>query len=172
MHSARMASGATLGPLMQSNACDGVRKRTRGGRAFNSGGGGVHRASWLDPPPPPSQERAQLTAPQNPTETDPWAPEVTGTEHFAKSERGNLIISGSRGFRKVIIWWRHTSYGDGDVASPRARTASAPRQRSVAEHRCTTTRCTHPNSALNPKTEVASTPPVVLGLLYPAPPFV
>ena len=62
------------------------------------GGGGVNRAPWLDPPP----EGAQRD-PQNPTETDPRASEVTQTQKSAKNENGIFGISASRGFRKVII---------------------------------------------------------------------
>ena len=41
--------------------------------------------------------------PQNPTETDPQAPEVIQTRNSAKNENGIFGISASRGFRKVII---------------------------------------------------------------------
>ena len=47
-----------------------------GRRAFNwKKGGGVDRAPWLDPPTP--QKGLNWRDPQNPTETDPWASEVT-----------------------------------------------------------------------------------------------
>ena len=41
-----------------------------------AGGGGVDRAPWLDPPPPQKQG-LNGQDPQNPTETDPRASEVT-----------------------------------------------------------------------------------------------
>ena len=56
-----------------------------GGRAFVCAGGGGNTALWLDPPLP--QKMAQLTAP---TETDPWAPELTRTHDSAKNENGLL----------------------------------------------------------------------------------
>ena len=63
-------------------------------------GRGSDRALWLNPPPPP--KRGQLTDPQNPTETDPRASEVTQTQKTAKNENGIFGISASKGFRKVI----------------------------------------------------------------------
>ena len=62
---------------------------------------GVDRAPWLDPPLPP--ERAQLTGPLNPTETDFRASQVTQTQISAKNENGIFGISALRGLRKVII---------------------------------------------------------------------
>ena len=41
--------------------------------------------------------------PQNPTENDPRASEVTQTQKSAKNENGIFGISALRGFRKVII---------------------------------------------------------------------
>ena len=71
----------------------------RGGRVFVSGGGGVDRALWPDPPP----KGLNWRDPQNPTETDPQASEVTQTQKSGKKENGIFGISASRGFRKVII---------------------------------------------------------------------
>ena len=57
-------------------------------------GGGEEGASGLsiggarvDRAPPPPKKRAQLTGPQNPTETDPQASEVTQTQNSAKNEK-------------------------------------------------------------------------------------
>ena len=58
------------------------------GVLFNSGGG-VDTALWLDPPP---QKKAPLTGPQNPAGTDPWAPEVTGTQNSATKKNENRIL--------------------------------------------------------------------------------
>ena len=68
-----------------------------GGRAFNWRGEGVDRATWLDPP----QKRLNGRAPQNPTETEPRAPEVARARNSAKKKKENEIfgISASRGFR-------------------------------------------------------------------------
>ena len=49
------------------------------------GGGGSDTALWLDTPPKPS-----IDGPQNPTETDPRAPEVTRAQTSAKMEMGFL----------------------------------------------------------------------------------
>ena len=65
------------------------------------GVGGSVGSGWTAPPPPP--KRADLTGPQNPTETDSWAPEVTRTQNFAKDENGIVGISALRGFRIVTI---------------------------------------------------------------------
>ena len=63
------------------------------------GGGGVDRAPWLDPP----QRGLNWRDPQNPTDTDPRASEVTQTQKLAKNENGIFGISASRGLRKIII---------------------------------------------------------------------
>ena len=68
-----------------------------GGRVFVCGGS--IEPSGRTPPP----KGAQLTGPQNPTETDPRASEVTQTQKSAKNENGIFGISASREFRKVII---------------------------------------------------------------------
>ena len=53
--------------------------------------GGVRQSPLARRPPP------QLTGPQNPTETDPRASEVTQTRKSAKNENGIFGISASRG---------------------------------------------------------------------------
>ena len=69
-----------------------------GGGASNWRGGGGRGSPLAGLP----QKKAQLTAPQNPTETDPRAPEVTQTQKLAKNENGIFGISASRGVRKSI----------------------------------------------------------------------
>ena len=53
------------------------------------GGGGVDRALRPDPPPP--TKRAQLTGPPKPTETDPWASEVTQTQKSEKKKKTGFL---------------------------------------------------------------------------------
>ena len=72
----------------------------RGGRVFNVGEGGCQYSPLARSPPPP--KGLNLRAPQNPTETDPRAPELTWTPNSAKNENGIFAISASRRFRKVI----------------------------------------------------------------------
>ena len=51
---------------------------------LSTSGRRVDTALWLDPPPPP---KGSIDAPpQNLTETDPRAPEVTWTENSAKKK--------------------------------------------------------------------------------------
>ena len=80
----------------------GTNSDGEAGFSFPGGGGGVvDRALWPDPPSP---KRAQLTEdPQNPTESDPRALEVTRIPKSAKKGNGIFGISTSRGFRRVII---------------------------------------------------------------------
>ena len=68
--------------------------------AVGGGGGGFDTVLWLDSS---RKTRAQLTAPQGPTETDPWAPEVPRTPNSANNENGKFGVIASRGFRKDII---------------------------------------------------------------------
>ena len=70
-----------------------------GGQAFTCarGGGGIEPPGRSCPPP---QKKG---APQNPTETDPQASEVTRTQKLAKNENRIFGISASKGCRKVII---------------------------------------------------------------------
>ena len=57
---------------------------TGGGR----GGGLTHSPlASPPPPPPPTKKKAQLTRPQNPTEIDPPATEVTRTQNSAKKKK-------------------------------------------------------------------------------------
>ena len=67
------------------------------------GGGGTSMQPSGQPPP----KKALLTAPQSPTETDPWAPEVTQTQISAKNENGIFGITAWRGFRKVPAVEKH-----------------------------------------------------------------
>ena len=74
--------GPWLSPMPRFN----VQTTDRlGGRAFNSGGGGRRSIQplWLDPLPAP-EKRLNWQARQNPTETDPRAPEVIRTQTPAK----------------------------------------------------------------------------------------
>ena len=66
---------------------------------FRLWGGRVDTALCLDPLP--TKKKAQVTGLPNPTETDPWAPEVTRNQNSAKNENGSFGISVWRGFRKV-----------------------------------------------------------------------
>ena len=75
----------------------------KGWSGFCFQGGGGDTALGVDHALP--KKKAQLTAPQNPTETDHRATEVTQTQNSAKKKNENGIfgISASRAFRKVII---------------------------------------------------------------------
>ena len=53
----------------------------QGQAGFQLEGVGVDKTPWLDPP----SKGAQLTGPQNPTKTDPQAPEVTRAQISAKN---------------------------------------------------------------------------------------
>ena len=58
---------------------------------------GMHGKGWGIPPPTPKKGSID-GAPQNPTETDPRASEVTRTQKSAKTENGIFVgISASRG---------------------------------------------------------------------------
>ena len=72
----------------------------QGWAGLQLGAGGVDTAPWLEPPP---KKKGLIDGPQNPTETDPQASEVTQTQNSAKNENGIFGISASRGFRKNII---------------------------------------------------------------------
>ena len=64
------------------------------------GGGGRYSPLARTPLP---KKKGSIDGPQNPTETDPRAPEVTQTRNSAKNENGIIGISALRGFKKVII---------------------------------------------------------------------
>ena len=72
--------------------------------------GRVDRAPWLAPPPPPP--KAQLTGPQNPTDTDPRAPEVARTRNWAKKKKKengifwNQRVEGvQKSHHLQCFWW-------------------------------------------------------------------
>ena len=65
-------------------------------KKFAGGGGGGARLR-------PKKQGSIDRPPQNPTEADPWAAEVTRTQNSAKNGNGILGISASGGFREVII---------------------------------------------------------------------
>ena len=71
---------------------------THGWVGFNLGRG-VDTALWIEPPPPFPQKGLNL----KPTETNPWALELTRTQNSAKNENGIFGISAPRGSREVII---------------------------------------------------------------------
>ena len=68
------------------------------GFSFPGGGGGGSIEPFGRTPP----QKGSIQDPQNPTETDPRASEVTQTQKSGE-KRGIFGISVSRGFRKVII---------------------------------------------------------------------
>ena len=70
--------------------------------AFNSRGrgrGAVDTAplARAPPPPPPQKKRLNRRAPQNPTEADPRAPEVTWIPNSAKKKENGILGSARRG---------------------------------------------------------------------------
>ena len=72
-----------------------------GGGGFDWGRGWSIQPSGLTPL---HQNKSSINgAPQNPTETDPRAREVTRTQHSAKNANGIFEISVSRGFGKAVI---------------------------------------------------------------------
>ena len=61
-------------------------RATEGWVGFQLRGGGGDTALWLDLTP--KKKRLNRRAPQNPTETEPRALEVTRTQNSAKNENG------------------------------------------------------------------------------------
>ena len=65
--------------------------RPRGGWAFNRGVGGAIQPSGYTLP----QKRGSIDGPQNPTQTDPRAPEETGAQNWQKMKMESARRGGS-----------------------------------------------------------------------------
>ena len=73
-------------PARQQHMAPCAAQTPAGGRAlyFGEGGGAGGRGRYSPLAEPPPQKGAQLTGPQDPTETDPRAPGVTRTQKFGQ----------------------------------------------------------------------------------------
>ena len=80
------------------SGCKGAGKEMERPGALSTGNGGGVRCSPLPPPPPPRHPPQK-----NPSETDPWALEVTRTRNSAKKMIIRVLELARRGGSEIII---------------------------------------------------------------------